>query len=207
MITATSAAALAIQATGSNTSVHWLVTSFYSAALGLSLQGLVLVTYMTILAGGSSDEAIGRLARGELIPTGKLSIVRPVAFIIALPAILSTYSSIFLLAGLVAMVVKEPGEGTQARRREFIIATITPVGLGFLCLLTTVAFCEIGSWIEIRQRRGSKKQYRGAGSPGDETSEAYCCSYPWTQSLIAQPGHNTACSSRTSLTVSCLFRR
>ncbi|KAF8757831.1 Enoyl-(Acyl carrier protein) reductase [Rhizoctonia solani] len=67
VITATSAAALAIEATNGRTHIYWLVTAFYSIAFGLSLEGVILITYMTIAAGGSSDEGITRLARGILV--------------------------------------------------------------------------------------------------------------------------------------------
>ncbi|KAH7326874.1 hypothetical protein B0J17DRAFT_722801 [Rhizoctonia solani] len=122
VITATSAAALAIQATGPNpNSIYWGVTAFYSAAFGMSLQGLIIITYMTISAGGSSDEAIGRLAKGELFDGQP---IRPVAFIMALPAILATYSSFALLAGLVAMIIHGPGESAAVRDKAYLYGTL-----------------------------------------------------------------------------------
>jgi disulfide bond formation protein DsbB len=153
VITATSAAALAIQATSNNIELYWLVTVFYSIAFGLSLQGLILITYMTIAAGGSSDEAIGRLALGKLVVSseGSRGPVKPVVFVMALPAILATYSSISLLAGLVVMVVAA-GDGVQNRRADYIIATMIPVCGGFLCLLMAIIFCEVGTWYETHGR-------------------------------------------------------
>ncbi|KAJ1306406.1 hypothetical protein OPQ81_007411 [Rhizoctonia solani] len=129
VITATSAAALAIQATSNNVQIYWLVTAFYSIAFGLSLEGLIIITYMTISAGGSSDEAIARLAQGKLlqVPT-TYQTVKPVAFMMALPAILATYSSMSLLLGLIAMVVAGPGEGVNTQGTEYILVTIIPVG-------------------------------------------------------------------------------
>ncbi|KAG9123010.1 hypothetical protein FRC07_000362, partial [Ceratobasidium sp. 392] len=132
VITATSAAALAIQAVSSTSEIYWLVTSFYSTAFGLSLQCLILITYMTISAGGASDEAICRLAKGQLLGTGGLKTTKLVAFTMALPAILATYSSIFLLAGLVTMVISGPGKGVQHESSRYIKATMAPVGLGFV---------------------------------------------------------------------------
>jgi hypothetical protein len=183
VITATSAAALAIQTTTSP-GMYWLVTTFYSTAFGLSLQGLILITYMTITAGGSSDEAIGRLATGQLIST-KYQVVKPAAFIMALPAILATYSSIFLLAGLVVMVLHGPGEGVRERAKEYIIVTMIPVGMAFLCLCTTVALCEAGSWIEIKERRRIRDQevkntkHRDVEAAGPASPQTYpnpiCC--------------------------------
>ncbi|KAG9074131.1 hypothetical protein FS749_014349 [Ceratobasidium sp. UAMH 11750] len=157
VITATSAAALAIQAAGpSPNQVYWLVTAFYSAAFGMSLQGLILITYFTISAGGSSDEAIGRLARGELFQNQP---VRPVAFLMALPAILATYSSFALLAGLVAMILQGPGEGVTTRGGSYIAVAMIPVGATFVCLCFAVLLCEIGTWIE---RSGRKRAAEAA---------------------------------------------
>ncbi|KAG8770002.1 hypothetical protein FRC12_004580 [Ceratobasidium sp. 428] len=151
VITATSAAALAIQAAGPNPNqIYWLVTAFYSAAFGMSLQGLILITYITISAGGSSDELIGRLARGELFENQP---TRPVAFMMALPAILATYSSFALLAGLVAMITQGPGESVATKGGLYIVVAIIPVGVTFLCLCFAVLFCEAGTWIERRERK------------------------------------------------------
>ncbi|KAB5591626.1 hypothetical protein CTheo_4926 [Ceratobasidium theobromae] len=157
VITATSAAALAIQATSSGPSMYWVVTSFYSTAFGLSLQGLILITYVTITAGGSSDEAIGRLATGQLIMP-EYRIVKPAAFIMALPAILATYSSGFLLAGLVTMVVNGPGEGVASRRGEYIAVTMIPVAMAFSWLCAAIILCEIGSWVEITARNAIRAE-------------------------------------------------
>ncbi|CAE6432931.1 unnamed protein product [Rhizoctonia solani] len=121
VITATSAAALAIQAINPNAQVYWLVTAFYSIAFGLSLEGIILITHMTISAGGSSDEGIARLARGILVSTNYYRAPKLTAFIMALPAIFATYSSLFLLLGLVAMVVGGPGEGVGTQSKEYIL--------------------------------------------------------------------------------------
>ncbi|KDN47783.1 hypothetical protein RSAG8_03203, partial [Rhizoctonia solani AG-8 WAC10335] len=155
VITATSAAALAIQSispSSPSTQIYWLVTAFYSIAFGLSLEGLILITYMTISAGGSSDEGIARLARGILVsPQHKAP--KLTAFIMALPAIFATYSSLSLLMGLVSMVVAGPSEGVDTQRKEYIVVTIIPVGVGFLFLSSAIVLCEIGTWVEIWGRR------------------------------------------------------
>ncbi|KAG8742448.1 hypothetical protein FRC10_001415 [Ceratobasidium sp. 414] len=160
VITATSAAALAIQAAGPNPNqIYWLVTAFYSAAFGMSLQALIMITYITIAAGGSSDEAIGRLARGELFENQPR---RPVAFMMALPAILATYSSFALLAGLVAMIVQGPhGESVVTQTRPYIAVAVLPVALTFVCLCFVIVLCELGTWIERRER----KRASGSASP------------------------------------------
>ncbi|KAB5591669.1 hypothetical protein CTheo_4877 [Ceratobasidium theobromae] len=154
VITATSAAALSIQAIAQ---IHWLVTSFYTTAFGLSLQGLILVTYITVAAGGASDEAIGRLARGEVVSTlydhDILKAVKPTAFVMALPSIFATYSSIFLLAGMTTMVFAQEADTITTHRAQYIKATMVPVGAGFLFLCFTLVFCEATVWIEILGRR------------------------------------------------------
>jgi hypothetical protein len=164
VITATSAAALAIQVVSDTAQIYWLVTTFYSIAFGLSLEGLILITYMTISAGGASDEAICRIVQGKLLddkqPGSKFQGVKPVAFTMALPAILATYSSMSLLAGLVVMVIAGPGQGVQARSADYIIATMIPVGGGFICLCIAILFCEIGTWIELRGRAPHRKAYK-----------------------------------------------
>ncbi|KAG8742445.1 hypothetical protein FRC10_001412 [Ceratobasidium sp. 414] len=159
VITATSAAALAIQAAGPNPNqVYWLVTAFYSAAFGMSLQGLILITYTTISAGSCSDEAIGRLAKGQLF---KSQPVRPVAFMMALPAILATYSSFALLAGLVAMILQGPGESVATRGGPYVVVAMIPVGVTFLFLL-----CEIGSRVERSGRKRAAEAAYLLPSPG-----------------------------------------
>lgn len=151
VITATSAAALAIQSTGPvPNQVYWLVTAFYSAAFGMSLQGLILITYITISAGGSSDEAIGRLAKGELFDGQP---IKPVALMMALPAILATYSAFALLGGLVAMVLQGPGENVTTRSGSYIAVAMVPITTAFLALCFSVGLCEIGTWVEQHKRR------------------------------------------------------
>ncbi|KAF8592966.1 hypothetical protein BDV93DRAFT_567088 [Ceratobasidium sp. AG-I] len=160
VITATSAAALAIQATSIETEIYWLVTAFYSIAFGLSLQGLILITYLTVAAGGSSDEAIGRLAQGTLLSDMAMT-VKPVAITMALPAILATYSSIALLVGLVAMVVVGPGPGVGSNSAQYILVTIIPVGLAFVFLCISVVMCEVGNLVEARGRRHYLRHHNG----------------------------------------------
>jgi predicted enzyme related to lactoylglutathione lyase len=171
VITATSAAALAIQSTGPNPNqVYWIVTAFYSAAFGMSLQGLILITYITISAGGSSDEAIGRLSKGELFDNQP---IRPVAFMMALPAILATYSAFALLAGLVAMVIQGPGESVATKSGPYIAVAMIPIGITFFCLCFSVLLCEVGTCVEHRARkRAAEAAYHlpQDGSLNDTTS-------------------------------------
>ncbi|KAG8736586.1 hypothetical protein FRC10_009146 [Ceratobasidium sp. 414] len=173
VITATSATALAIQAVSQSVEIYWLVTSFYSTPFGLSLQGLLLITYMTISAGGASDEAICRLAKGKLISKGHFKVVRPVAFTMALPAIFATYSSLSLLAGLVTMVISGPGEGVQHRSSEYIKATMIPVGTGFLCLGVACCICEVGTWVEMRGRAPHHKSHHAGQASAVASEESH----------------------------------
>ncbi|KAG8700468.1 hypothetical protein FRC11_012913, partial [Ceratobasidium sp. 423] len=152
-------------------------------AFGLSLEGLILITYMTISAGGSSDEAITLIARGELVlsrrpvdspqhrkqssPFVKGVMIKLAALTMALPAILATYSSIYLLLGLVAMVIAGPGEGVDTRDKEYILVTIIPVGGGFLFLCMAIVLCEMGSWTEIWGRRAAKSRRLNSAGQGD----------------------------------------
>ncbi|KAG9075557.1 hypothetical protein FRC06_010025 [Ceratobasidium sp. 370] len=131
---------------------------------------------MTISAGGASDEAICRLAKGKLMGEGCFEAVKPIAFTMALPAIFATYSSISLLAGLVTMVLSGPGEGVLHKGSQYIKATMIPVGGGFVCLCVALFFCEIGTWIEMRGRAKYRASYdlppRTTPTPPGESQDA-----------------------------------
>jgi hypothetical protein len=107
---------------------------------------------MTIAAGGSSDEAITRLAKGTLI-SDDCAIVKPAAFIMALPAVLATYSSSFLLLGLITMVVAGPRDGIDTQVQAYALVTMVPVGIGLSFLCVAIIVCEVGYWIEVIGRR------------------------------------------------------
>ncbi|KAG8682059.1 hypothetical protein FRC08_015208 [Ceratobasidium sp. 394] len=80
--------------------------------------------------------------------------VGPVAIVTALPTAITTYSSLFLLAGLLAMTIAA-GEGSsiQQHMRAFKAVVLVPVCAMLLCLVVTVAGCEFFAWQE-----GSAKQ-------------------------------------------------
>lgn len=139
-----------------------------------------MITYLTVVAGGTSDEAIGRLAAGTLLSKERVS-VRPVAFMMALPAILATYSSIALLAGLVVMVIATQGPGIQSKRTAYILVTMIPVSLGFIFLCISVIMSEIGSWVEIRGRR----EYL-------DKNKDYCLPAPPTSRTVVSRPHTSA---------------
>ncbi|QRW16735.1 short chain dehydrogenase [Rhizoctonia solani] len=173
VITATSAAALSIQSISNTFRIYWLVTAFYSIAFGLSLEGLILITYMTISAGGSSDEAIARLAQGTLIPGPK--VVKPAAFLMSLPAVMATYSSLFLLIGLITMVLVRPGESVDTQATSYALVTMIPVGLGGLFLVIAITLCEIGSQIETSGRRNAEASMNESCRVHEHTQPALLC--------------------------------
>ncbi|KAF8594387.1 hypothetical protein BDV93DRAFT_515829 [Ceratobasidium sp. AG-I] len=118
VITATSAASLAIPSFAGPAS-FWMVNTCFCTAFGVSLEGLILVTYITIIAGGASDETLGLLAKGELALFGSGKSARPAALIMALPVVFTTYSSVFLLIGTVVMVTQGPLVCEVGTRHEF----------------------------------------------------------------------------------------
>ncbi|KAG9079407.1 hypothetical protein FRC06_007751, partial [Ceratobasidium sp. 370] len=167
VITATSAAALAIPAPFGTTNIYWVATACFSSAFGLSLEGLIVITYLTVFGAGSSPETIGRIANGKGFLNG---MVGPVAIVTALPTAITTYSSLFLLAGLLAMTIAA-GEGGSIREhmKAFKAVVLVPVCIMLLCLLATVAGCEFFAWKE-----GSAKQNKdlemGDTTDGDPTT-------------------------------------
>lgn len=135
-----------------------MVNAFFCAAFGVSLEGLILVTYITVVAGGASDETIGLLARGKLPIFGGGSSARPTALIMALPVIFATYSSLLLLIGSVIMVINSAqpistNQGDGAR-----ILSLVPVGIGLLCMLCVILVCEVGMYFEFKGRREQEKK-------------------------------------------------
>ncbi|KAG9087532.1 hypothetical protein FRC07_012796 [Ceratobasidium sp. 392] len=127
VITATSAAALAIPSPFGTPNIYWLATAFFSGAFGLSLEGLIIITYLTVFGAGSSAETIGRIASGKGFLKGMTG---PVAIVTALPTAITTYSSLFLLAGLLAMTIAAD-EGTNIRQHmaAFKAIVLAPEGV------------------------------------------------------------------------------
>ncbi|QRV87259.1 hypothetical protein RhiJN_15277 [Ceratobasidium sp. AG-Ba] len=165
VITATSAAALAIPSPFGTSNIYWLATAFFSSAFGLSLEGLIIITYLTVFGAGSSAETIGRIANGKNFLKG---LVGPVAVVTALPTAITTYSSIFLLAGLLAMTIRaEDDSGIQSHMRYFKAIVLTPVCFMLLCLMVAIAGCELFSWKErsARIKALNKSTTMGMGLP------------------------------------------
>ncbi|QRV72358.1 hypothetical protein RhiJN_00372 [Ceratobasidium sp. AG-Ba] len=145
VITATSAAALAIPSPFGEP-IYWVATALFSGAFGLSLEGLIIITYLTVFGAGSSAETIGRIASGKGFLKG---FVGPVAIVTALPTAITTYSSVFLLAGLLAMTIAAGnGSTVQQHMTAFKVVVLVPVCLMLLCLVFTIGGCEFFAWKE-----------------------------------------------------------
>ncbi|CEL56733.1 hypothetical protein RSOLAG1IB_12001 [Rhizoctonia solani AG-1 IB] len=159
VITATSAAALAIPDLAGPGS-YWMVNTCFCAALGVSLEGLILVFYITIMASGTSDETIGRLARGrvEFLRNFRISARLP-ALIMALPVVFATYSSLFLLIGCSVMVMMGPIHTQNAGPNPYYYLPMVPIGFGFICAFTAVLVCEVTTYREEQLRLEHKSRW------------------------------------------------
>ncbi|CAE6399619.1 unnamed protein product [Rhizoctonia solani] len=162
VITATSAAALAIPSPFDTPNLNWVATALYVVAFGLSLEGLLLIMYLTVFGAGSDPEMIGRLASGKGFLVGMSG---PVAFVTALPTAITTYSSLFLLAGLLVMTIAaDDSSDIKDHIGAFQAIVLAPVGLMLACLLGTIAGCE---WFAHRERHNykyKKEMDEGAGT-------------------------------------------
>lgn len=162
VITATSAAALAIPSPFSS-GIHWIATACFTSAFGLSLEGLLLIMYLTVFGGGACAETIGRMASGKAFLKGRIG---PVAFVIAFPTAIATYSSLFLFIGLLAMTAAA-GVQTDINDHlfEFQIMVLVPLCTTFACIIGTIVGCEVFSWLESdsKLRRKEEKGVKVAG--------------------------------------------
>ncbi|KAG8747085.1 hypothetical protein FRC10_002501 [Ceratobasidium sp. 414] len=170
VITATSAAALAIPSPFGTPNIYWVATACFSGAFGLSLEGLIIITYLTVFGAGSSPETIGRIANGKGFLKG---MVGPVAIVTALPTAITTYSSLFLLTGLLAMTIAA-GEGSSIRQhmRAFKAIVLVPVFTMLLCLVLTVAGCEFFAWKEGSARQNGDVEMGGITDGDSPTANA-----------------------------------
>ncbi|KAG9083847.1 hypothetical protein FS749_005689 [Ceratobasidium sp. UAMH 11750] len=148
VITATSAAALAIPGLAVP-GTYWVISSCFCVALGLSLEGLMLVTYISLVSGVATDEIIGLLATGDadVYALTFRSIISPQVFasiVLALPAAFISYSSLFLLIGTFFMVIHQPtGSSVDTRERPFSILSLVPLSFGALVMIFVVLICEV----------------------------------------------------------------
>ncbi|QRW01047.1 hypothetical protein RhiLY_00044 [Ceratobasidium sp. AG-Ba] len=156
VITATSAAALAIPGLA-GPGTYWVISSCFCVALGLSLEGLMLVTYVSLISAGASDEIIGFLATGDAyVYSYLLRLVSPqmfAAIVMALPAAFISYSSLFLLVGTFFMVIHgQTGSTVESKERSFSILSLVPLSLGALVLAFVVLTCEAVLWNHTREQ-------------------------------------------------------
>ncbi|KAL5637179.1 hypothetical protein ACGC1H_000980 [Rhizoctonia solani] len=170
IITATSAMALAIP---SPFNAHWLTAAFYTAAFGLSLEGLLLTTYLTVFGLSSSAETIGRLANGKTFLQGT---VGAVAIITALPTALATYATLFLLGGWVVMTGVSASESSIAEHRAAFQAIVfLPVFTTLVCLVVSVIGCEVFSWMEARHAQpGDTEEPEGLPFSVEKNMDGRC---------------------------------
>lgn len=161
VITAASAAALAIPSPFGSPNIYWVSLACYSVAFGLSLEGIILITYLTVFAAGSSAETIGRVSRGKSLLRG---LIGPVAFVVSLPTALSTYSSMYLLAGLLAMtIMKGRGEGIEEHETAYTAIVLVPVCL----VLVFIVGAVIGGELIAREETKKREKRRRATQNGD----------------------------------------
>lgn len=157
VITATSAAALAIPGLAGPGS-YWMVNTCFCVALGLALEGVILSFYLSVMSGAASDETLGKLARGKLEVFNIQIWPRIAALMMALPAIFTTYCSLFLLVGTLVMVITDPMATRANGPNPYYYLPLVPIGLGFLCIIITAMLCEAGSYqqAQIRSRNRDK---------------------------------------------------
>ncbi|KAB5592769.1 Transmembrane protein [Ceratobasidium theobromae] len=150
VITVTSVAALAIPPPFSETKAYWFSFACYTAAFGLSLEGLILLGYLSVLVAGSSNETVGRAAHGKSFLNG---LIGPLAFILSFPTVLTTYSSLFLLVGLMSMaVVKGRGECIEKHEAAFNAIALTPICFTLVCIAAAIICGEIYTMKEAKER-------------------------------------------------------
>ncbi|KAG8717290.1 hypothetical protein FRC08_007840 [Ceratobasidium sp. 394] len=155
VITATSAAALAIPGLAVP-GTYWVISSCFCVALGLSLEGLMLVTYISLVSGVATDEITGLLATGDadIYALTFRSIISPQVFasiVLALPAAFISYSSLFLLIDSFFMVIHQPtGSSVDTRERPFSILSLVPLSFGAVVMIFVVLICEVVLWRHTR---------------------------------------------------------
>ncbi|EUC56188.1 transmembrane protein, putative [Rhizoctonia solani AG-3 Rhs1AP] len=153
--TATSAGALAIPSPFSS-GTHWVATACFTSAFGLSLEGLLLIMYLTVFGAGACAETIGRMASGKAFLKGMAG---PVAFVTAFPTAIATYSFLFLLVGLFAMTAAAGKSGNiNDHLFGFQIMVLAPLCSTSAIILGTIVGCEIFAWLESRSKSERAKE-------------------------------------------------
>ncbi|KAG8712838.1 hypothetical protein FRC11_014034 [Ceratobasidium sp. 423] len=161
VITATSAGALAIPSPF-HSGIHWVATACFTCAFGLSLEGLLLIMYLTVFGAGACAETIGRMASGKAFLKGMTG---PVAFVIAFPTAIATYSFLFLLVGLFTMTVAA-GKQSDINDHlfEFKVMVLVPLCATSATIIGTIMGCEAFAWLEScsKRKRQEEKEVEAA---------------------------------------------
>ncbi|KAG8719384.1 hypothetical protein FRC09_011189 [Ceratobasidium sp. 395] len=159
VITATSAAALAIPGLAGPGS-YWVISSCFCVALGLSLEGVMLVVYIGLVSGSAQNEDMFAGTRYRVCmyapvpPDYYVTILGETfwAIILALPAALISYSSLFLLMGTFFMVAHGPtGSAVETHERPFSILALVPLSFGAFVLVCVILTCESFMWSDARE--------------------------------------------------------
>lgn len=166
-----------------------MVNACFCVALGLSLEGLVLVNYMNVIARGVSDKTIGTLAKGRFRVFGLIGILaRLPALMMALPMILFTYSSLYLLAGTVIMIIKSPQSRTEPLPNPYYWLPLVPIGFGFTCMCGVVLICEAGAYAEARETSKNDLEADPPAFTMPFSGTAFAVPVPETAFAIPVPG-------------------
>ncbi|KAG8789661.1 hypothetical protein FRC12_013329 [Ceratobasidium sp. 428] len=147
VITATSAAALAIPGLAGPGS-YWVISSCFCAALGLSLEGVMMVVYVGLVSGSAPDDMFAGDRYSE-------------AIILALPAAMISYSSLFLLMGTFFMVTHGPTDlAVETHERPFSTLALVPLSFGAFVLVCVIFTSESLMWFhaqEVEQAAAAEK--------------------------------------------------
>ncbi|QRW01404.1 transmembrane protein [Ceratobasidium sp. AG-Ba] len=140
VIAAASASALAIPTPFSVLNLFWVSAACFSASFGLALEGVILITYLTVFAHVGGTGRLGKLSHDR---HSRLKNLEPIAFIIALPIVLTTYSAFFLLSGLISMsIIQGTNESVQSHIPAYKVTVLIPVSIALAAILGAIALCE-----------------------------------------------------------------
>jgi hypothetical protein len=81
--------------------------------------------------------------------------------VVSLPTTITTYSSLFLLVGLLSMIiVKGRGESIEEHEVAFNVIVLVPVCLMLVCVLVAVIGGEVVAREEAKKRATRRRQQR-----------------------------------------------
>jgi hypothetical protein len=136
-----SAAALAF--TDINTS-FWLSRALFSAALGLSLCGVLVVHYIGVLAVGVSDTVMKTALQNTV--QSRFAGRRHLAKMMAAPAVFGAWCTILVLIGLIVFTwaPNKPQETVRAvPTRAYRAVVYVPIAIGLYMVGFTVLTAEV----------------------------------------------------------------